>query len=54
VTGGFADAWYLVVMAAVLLVGFVVGVRVRRREVGAPPRVEVACRARAGQDGPHD
>jgi general stress protein CsbA len=55
VTDGFADAWYLVVLAAVLLAGFVVGVRVRRRrEADDPPRVAVARGARAGQDGPHD
>ncbi|WP_282945742.1 hypothetical protein [Cellulomonas endometrii] len=55
VTDGFADSWYLVVLAAVLLAGFLVGVRVRRRrEADAPPRAEVARRARAGQDGPHD
>jgi|GEM_PF-4887610 len=46
VTDGFADAWYLVVLAAVALAGVVLGVRARRRrETDMPPRVEVARRA---------
>lgn len=46
VTDGFADAWYLVVLAAVALAGVVLGARARRRrEADAPPRVEVVRRA---------
>ncbi|RMI12912.1 hypothetical protein [Cellulomonas triticagri] len=53
VTHGLADAWYLVVLAAVALGGVVLGVRVRRRrEADAPPRVEVARRARRRRTAP--
>lgn len=46
VTDGFADAWYLVVLAGVALAGVVLGVRARRRrEADMPPRVEVVRRA---------